>query len=137
MEFQIRFADYHELSIMSWDCLSQKHFQWKAENKEIIVAENEDNIILGYLRLEFLWSKYPYIGLIIVNEDCREQGVGKALLNFLEDYLKVNGLTVLYSYSQVNEEGPQKWHRHRGFKECGIINEINDGIGEVFFRKEL
>lgn len=46
-------------------------------------------------------------------------------------------MTKLYSSSQANEAEPQQWHRHMGFAECGIINGINDGIGEVLFVKPL
>ena len=37
-----------------------------------------------------------------------------------------------------NAKDAQAWHQHRGFKESGLISEINvDNIGEVFFRKTL
>ncbi len=111
--------------------------QWKLQNQEIVVAaDNED--LLGYLRLEYLWSKFPYIGLIIVQPDHRGKGLGKGLLQFVEEHLKKKGIAALYSSSQVNEPPPQEWHRKMGFKECGILNGINEGnVGEVFFVKHL
>ena len=61
--------------------------------------------------------------------------VGKALLAFLEEYLRGCGQRML---SQVDEAAPQAWHRTVGFRECGLIAGINDGgVGELFFRKEL
>ncbi|GBG08237.1 putative GNAT family N-acetyltransferase [Paenibacillus agaridevorans] len=109
----------------------------EAENQEIILAKDDEDLI-GYLRLEYLWSKYPYIGLIMVHPDYRGKGLGKRLLKYVEEHLKSKGLKTIYSSSQVNEADPQEWHRKMGFKECGIINGINEGkIGEVFFVKEL
>jgi ribosomal protein S18 acetylase RimI-like enzyme len=109
----------------------------KIEWREIIVAEVNDGLA-GYLRLEYLWAKVPYIALIRVLPEYRGQGVGKALLMFVEEFLRAAGQSTLYSSSQANEAEAQAWHRHAGFEECGIINGINeDGIGEVFFRKEL
>jgi GNAT superfamily N-acetyltransferase len=105
--------------------------------EEILLAERDPGRV-GFLRLEYLWSVVPYIGMIRVLEPYRSQGVGRALLVFLEDYLRAHGHTVLLSSSQVNEPLPQAWHRHMGFVECGILTGINEGgVGEVFFRKAL
>jgi GNAT superfamily N-acetyltransferase len=104
---------------------------------EIIVAEIEGQLI-GYLRLEYLWSTIPYIALIFLPSEHRHQGVGRAMLAFLETFLRSHGHSRLLSSSQVNEPGPQAWHRAVGFEECGLLAGLNDGgIGEVFFRKSL
>ena len=109
----------------------------KIERREVIVAEL-DGSPAGYLRLEYLWSKIPYVELIRVIPGRRGRGVGTALLKFAEEFLRAQGHTALYSSSQVNEAEPQAWHRRAGFAECGIIAGINEGgIGEVFFRKQL
>jgi GNAT superfamily N-acetyltransferase len=93
--------------------------------------------LLGFLQFEYLWSAVPYIALIRVFPEHQRRGVGRALLGFLEDFLKGNGHERLYSSSQADEPEPQEWHRHQGFNECGIIKEINDGVDEVFFCKSL
>jgi ribosomal protein S18 acetylase RimI-like enzyme len=109
----------------------------KIGQTEILVAEVAGERA-GYLRLEYLWSVVPYIALIGVVEPHRRQGVGRALLDFLEAHLRGAGRTILLSSSQVNEAEPQAWHRHMGFEECGILTGINPGgVGEVFFRKAL
>lgn len=80
----------------------------------------------------------PYIGLIFVQEEYQRQGIGRAILGFLEASLRSKGYKVLLSSSQVNEPPSQAWHRAVGFQECGILAGINEGgIGEVFFRKSL
>jgi GNAT superfamily N-acetyltransferase len=93
---------------------------------------------MGYVRWEFLWSLVPYVALIRVLPAHRRQGVGRALVAFLEKRLRSQGHTTLYSWSQADEAEPQAWHRHMRFEECGIIAGINEGgVGEVFFRKRL
>jgi len=109
----------------------------KIEAREVFVAELDAKPV-GHLRLDFLWSKYPFIALIRVLPGFRRQGVGRALLAFVETSLRADGKDVLYSSSVASEPEAQAWHRHMGFEECGTIEGINPGgIGEVFFRKRL
>jgi N-acetylglutamate synthase-like GNAT family acetyltransferase len=139
MTHKVRFGHEDDLEVISSGdpSVSKQIIQWKLQNNEIVMAE-EDHDLVGYLRLEYLWSKYPYIGLIIVRPECRGKGIGRSLLEFLEEHIRSQGIKVLYSSSQVNEAEPQKWHKYMGFKECGIINGINSGdIGEVFYMKNI
>jgi ribosomal protein S18 acetylase RimI-like enzyme len=112
--------------------------RYKIALNEIVLAEFGGRIV-GYLRLEYLWMKIPYIGLVFVLPGHRRRGIGRAMLRFLERYLRKTNRTVLLSSSQVNEPIPsQAWHRAMGFEESGIVNGINqNGVGEVFFRKAL
>ncbi len=136
----VRFANRMDLD----RCIALDHpttpaevIKRKIEQREIIVAEKAGQLV-GYLRLEYLWSVVPYIALIWVVKDQRQQGIGRSLLRYLEDVLREQGHTALYSSSQANEPKPQAWHRHVGFEECGFIAGINEGgIGEIFFRKDL
>jgi N-acetylglutamate synthase-like GNAT family acetyltransferase len=109
----------------------------KIEWQEIVVAEISGTLV-GYVRLEYLWSVVPYVALIHVSPGYRRRGVGKALLAHTEEFLRGQGHTALYSSSQADEAEPQAWHRHVGFEECGLIAGVNEGgIGELFFRKSL
>ena len=137
-KLRARFAIPSDLDfVLQEQYLLPEIVQRKIEGREIIVAELNDSLV-GYLRLEYLWSRVPYIALIRVLPAHRRRGVGNALLTFVEEFLRGEGHTVLYSSSQVNEAEPQAWHRHIGFEECGIIAGVNEaGVGEIFFRKKL
>ncbi len=136
-EIKIRFANESDFdSLTSNVYISAEILTRKIEWQEIIIAENED-IQVGFLQLEYLWSLVPFIALIKVLPEYQRQGVGKKLLNFAESFLREKEHKEIYSSSQVNEAEPQKWHRHVGFEECGIISGINEGIGEIFFCKSL
>ena len=116
---------------------AKKIIESKLAQNEIVVAELAGKIV-GYLRLEYLWSEYAYISLIKVDEAYRAKGIGRAMIAFLGDYLISQGHDRLFSSSQVNEPRPQAWHRGTGFVECGIVAGLNaGGIGEVFFCKKL
>ncbi len=133
-----RFATPADLDFVRQDqYLPDDILRRKIEWREIVVAEVGGSPA-GYLRLEYLWSKIPYVGLIRVIPERRRRGVGKALLKFVEEFLREQDHTALYSSSQADEAEPQAWHRRVGFVECGMIAGINEGgIGEVFFRKQL
>jgi len=104
---------------------------------DVFVAEGQIGRV-GYLRLEWFWSRIPYIAMIRVEEPLRGQGIGKAMLAFLEDRLRTQAHTLLLSSSTANEPLAQRWHHSAGFDECGFIAGLNDhGIGEIFFRKSL
>ena len=135
---RVRFAAADDLdACLQLDDTVDDVIRRKIEASQIIVAQREGDL-LGYLRLEYLWSRTPYIGLIRVRSPCRRQGIGRAILAFLEAFLRDQGYKQLLSSSQVDEPAAQAWHRAVGFEECGILSGINeDGIGEVFFRKAL
>jgi GNAT superfamily N-acetyltransferase len=93
---------------------------------------------IGAVHLEYLWGIRPYIAMIRVVPDRQRGGVGRALLAFIEAWLRAQGYRELLSSSQANEPEPQAWHRHLGFTDCGILEGINEGgIDEIFFRKPL
>ena len=116
--------------------VSEDLLRRKIEADDFVIAVSESEL-LGFVQLEYLWSKVPYLALIRVLNGHHRRGVGKALLGFVEERLREKGHTVLYSSSQADEPEPQEWHRHVGFTECGVIKEINDGIDEIFFRKTI
>jgi GNAT superfamily N-acetyltransferase len=138
-QVNIRFATDRDID----DCISFDHCKKrdiisnKIEMREVIVAEYDAEII-GYLKIEYIWSILPYISLIYINKEFRGNGIGTKMLKFLESFLLSKGYKLLLSSSQVNEIDPQSWHRSKGFEECGVLLGINEsGIGEIFFKKML
>lgn len=138
MDIAVRFARRDDLAFVSRDgYIPRAVVARKIELGEVIVAE-VDGETLGYIRLEYLWSIVPYIGLIHVLKAHREQGIGKAMLAFTTAFLREKGHAALFSSSQSNEPEPQAWHRHVGFRPVGAISGLNeDGSDEVFVRLPL
>jgi GNAT superfamily N-acetyltransferase len=137
-EFIVRFASRADLDFVTQDhYISADVVRRKVDCQEVVVAQRNEHLI-GYLRFEYLWSLVPYLALIYVQPDYRRQGISRAMLHYLESFLRQKGHGALYSSSQANEPPPQAWHRTAGFEECGFIAGINAGeIGEIFFRKQL
>lgn len=137
-DINVRLADPSDLDFLSQDGYLPKDIvvnKIKQNECFILVVDDQPG---GHLWLDYFWSLLPCITLIHIQEVYQKRGYSRALLQFVENFLREGGFDVLYSSSQIDEPNPQSWHRHMGFKECGIINGINaGGIGEVFFRKYL
>lgn len=137
-EASIRFAALADADALKpFHNLSAEAARFAVERQEIVVAELEGELI-GYARLEYLWARVPFLALIRVPSSHQRRGIGRALLAYLEEFLRERGHDALYSSSMADEPDPQAWHRRMGFAECGFIAGINEGgVGEVFFRKML
>ena len=139
MDIQIKFASNEDkqLILKHEDYLKEKRLSQILENNEIILAYDKERNI-GYLRYQLFWTKLPYLTLIIVDKEYRKKGVGRSLLLFLEKHLRSLGFNRLLSSSTANDSDPQAWHKKVGFKEVGLVDEINiDGVGEKFFLKNI
>jgi L-amino acid N-acyltransferase YncA len=135
---RIRYASQSDLAFVAQDnYVPADIVARKIDAREVVVAERLSSLV-GYARIEYLWSRIPYLALIRVMPDSQRLGVGRAMLAFLEVELRAAGHRALLSSSQADEPEPQTWHRHMGFVECGRIEGINEGdVDEIFFRREL
>jgi GNAT superfamily N-acetyltransferase len=117
--------------------IPEDRVQRKIANGEILLALCHRQLV-GYLRLEFLWQKLPFIGLIEIPQSFRRQGIGAAMLGFLEQFLRTRGYERLLSSSIPENQAGQLWHFKQGFSVCGELRGINPDDGdEVFFLKSL
>ncbi len=142
----VRFATAHDLGwlLRMHETMIEKYAPMKrtielaVQERQLIVPELDGQLI-GCLRVEYLGGAVPYVVMLFVTPDLyRGQGVGTAMLEFLEDHLRGLGHKLLLSSSETLEPLPQEWHRKRGFREAGILFGTNDtGAGELFFLKEL
>lgn len=110
----------------------------KIGRNEYIIAK-VDGQPVGYLRLSYLWSFIPYIDIIAVDEPYQRQGIGKAMLGFLEELARRRGQALILSSSQADEPEPQAWHRHVGFKDAGALVDLApiQGVTEILFVKRV
>ncbi|HUX87457.1 MAG TPA: GNAT family N-acetyltransferase [Chloroflexota bacterium] len=134
----VRFARSEDLSIVTdRNYIPTDRMRSLIAFQQVLIAEDE-GMKLGYACFDYFGAIHPFLALIRVFPEHRRQGVGRAILGFLENHLRSLGHDVLYSSSQVDEPEPQAWHRRVGFVECGFIAGFNSGgIGEILFRKNL
>ena len=111
-EIVVRFARLDDLDFAYQDgYITAKILKSKIEAQLALNPDRIEDVVIaewngkrvGYVRLEYLWSIVPYIALIRVLPEYRRQGVGKALLRFIETFLREAGHDALYSSSQADE----------------------------------
>ncbi len=135
--FIVRLAAANDLDTLTiHNYIPRERVARMIEQSQFAITE-VNGVPVGYAGLDWLVSVHPSLAMIWVFEEHRRQGIGAALLRFLENRRRESGFDTLYSSSQVDEVEPQAWHRRMGFEECGIITEFNRGVGEMVFRKRL
>ena len=112
----------------------------KIKRQEIIIATLPAEIA-GYMRMEMLWNAIPFISWIYIQEEYRGQGIGAALLRFIEMELgapRYKNPQWLLSSSKTTNTRSIEWHKRRDFVPCGYWEGTHtDGSNEVFFKKSL
>lgn len=92
------------------------------------------------LRSDGEWSGYTglipdrennrmMISKIYLRNQDRGKGLGKAILEFIEDRSIRDGYTTLWLTVNRHNNGPIAWYKHRGFK---IVDEVKKDIGNGF-----
>lgn len=90
-----------------------------------LVARNEAGRMLGYGYLAQFRDRaaYRFAGedSIYIRDDCRGQGVGKALLRALLEAGEVAGFRMIYAVIGGAEPASIALHAALGFEHCGIL----------------
>jgi ribosomal protein S18 acetylase RimI-like enzyme len=117
--------------------LDEPQLRRKLQAKEVVMADLDGELV-GLLRLDYLWSSIPHVAQVRVVEHHRRDGIGRALVTFVEQQARSRGTDKILSSTRPDKIGAQAWHRQIGFAECGSL----EGIGPndeptIFFLKML
>ena len=117
----------------------RKFLQGKIACEDIFLAQAPDGAIVGYLRLDKLWSMMmPLVSWIYVRPECRDKSVTLQLRQFALSHLRTKGYTQLLYSTQTDRPHIIQWFLGMGLREVGLL-KINPGIDadEVFFLQDL
>ncbi len=94
----------------------------------------EESMVLGFMVFNYSFFEQGFVSLIVVNPRFQRKGVGRALLIHAEKICKRNKL---FSSTNQSNERMKSLFKKLGFKESGVVENLDDGDPEVFFFKRL
>jgi len=115
--------------------ISKELIKNKLREKEIIIAKNQENQIIGWLRYGYFWDNIPFMNMIYLSEIYRNRGIGKELVMFWEREMKKKGYNMVMTSTLSNEKA-QHFYRKLGYKDSGCLLLENETL-EIIFTKRI
>ena len=115
--------------------VSKQLIKNKLEEKEIIIAKDQDNKAIGWLRYNYFWDNTPFMNMLYLNESYRNKGIGKNLVGFWENEMKSKGYELVMTSTLSNEQA-QHFYRKLGYKDSGSLL-LDDEPLEIIFTKRI
>jgi GNAT superfamily N-acetyltransferase len=107
----------------------------KISAREVLLAE-VNGVLIGMLRFSYLWDSIPFMNLLFIIEEYRERGIGRDLVNYWEEIMKVDGYKYVMTSTQADETA-QHFYRKIGYRDCGSMLYPGQNPLELFLIKQL
>jgi ribosomal protein S18 acetylase RimI-like enzyme len=107
------------------------------EKGEIYLCVNDDTV-LGFMRIDLkgTFAKFPLLRVIAVNEKYRNQGIGKAMIEYYESMGFEESDKVFLLVSEFNTDAKRLYER-LGYVEVGKIPDLyQKDTAEYFMMKK-
>ena len=133
-----QFCDSHEIAEMS-RTLIERGLPWTwrpgriareiaAADKNVVVARSQDGII-GFGIMEYL-DQYAYLVLFAVRPTGQRQGVGSAILSWLEASASVAGLEKIRVEARRDNLAGRCFYNEHGYHEIKIERHRYSGVAD-------
>lgn len=76
----------------------------KLINNEIILAKNQGDKVVGWLRFNYFWDNTPFMNMLYIDKAYRRIGVGKRLVDFWESEMKNKGYNLVMTSTLSDEQ---------------------------------
>ncbi len=106
-------------------------------NNEIYVALDDDSNCIGFIWViaNGIFHSFPYIHIIAVKSEYRGQGIGKILLQYVEDVYYSNNSKLFLLVADFNPEA-KRLYESIGYTAIGVIPDLyRQGITECLMMK--
>ena len=127
--------------------LGRRYFTNEGSGKKAILEGLElgtlytalvNDICVGFLFYlpKGAFHSFPLLHLIAVKEEYRSKGIGKKLLDFLEETVFVNNSKIFFVVADFNPDA-KRFYEKNGYRQVGEIpNLYRKGITEYLMMKE-
>ena len=127
-EADIRFLLEHDLHIKA------ETLQKRISAHCVLIAE-EDGHPMGWLRWNLFWDNTPFMNMIYLLEENRGKGIGKQLVEYWENQMKMLNYKVVMTSTASNEYAQHFYHK-LGYSTVGGFLLMGDPY-EVILAKYL
>jgi N-acetylglutamate synthase-like GNAT family acetyltransferase len=132
----IRIAEEHDLDALAvHDRRIPKEALGRSIAAGLVLTAHEENRLAGCLRWGLFLDEIPLISQIMVLEDHRGRGAGRALVENWESHMQEAGYDQVMAIAKA-AECDQHFFRHLGYADAGAI-ALPGGPQALLLKKEL
>lgn len=118
--------------------LTKEGFAQKVRDKAAYLLL-KDKAPAALLRYNLFWDSIPFCNLLMVVEESRGRGCGRALMSGWEKEMSASGHRLVLTSTRADESA-QHFYRKLGYQDAGALFLRAPGYAqpaELFFAKEL
>lgn len=90
---------------------------------------------VGFIKFYVLWEVLPFIEVIIIRDDCRGRGIGKAAVRDWEQEMCARSFRRAIISTQADETAQHFWRRI-GYHDCGSLT-LPGRPAELFMYRDI
>lgn len=109
------------------------------EKEEILVAIDDSGSCIGFIWyiLEGAFHAYPYLHIIAIKEECRGNGIGTKIMEYVENILSENYSKCFFVVGDFNSKA-RRLYEKIGYRIVGQIPDLyKKGVTENLMMKLL
>lgn len=107
----------------------------KAVEDGRVLMLGEPGAVKGWLRWSLFWDEHPFLNMIYLFDEHRDNGLGTQLLDAWESEMQAASYTRVLISTASNERS-QRWYRRRGYVDAGVLL-LPGEVAELLLSKEL
>ena len=98
----------------------------QSDTSHLFVSKNEQEDIVGFVGVQFVLDE-ANITNIVTKKNCRNQGIGSALLKYIIEFSKNNNMSSITLEVNENNKYAIKLYEKFGFKTIGLRKNYYNG----------
>lgn len=132
----IRYADLSDFdTLIQHDVhICAAELQNSIRQRRVLVMYDRERFV-GWLRFNLFWDNTPFMNMLYLLEEYRNNGCGTQLVAFWENAMRQSGYNMVLTSTQSNEDA-QFFYRKRGYTDCGALM-LPQEPAEIMFYKKL
>ena len=132
----LRYAKKSDLKLLSTfeNHIHIEELKLSIQRRQVIVAFLGTDL-QAWLRYGLFWDSIPFLNMLFVLPQYRQQQLGSKLLHFWEEEMRRANYHLLLTSSQ-SDETAQHFYRKNAYRDAGCLL-LKSQAPELFFTKEL